>query len=995
MPGYSPLPRIELDPRNEAELVAAAARRVYEASGATLNDFSAGSPVMALLEGQSFAHSEFLQFANEFPESVLVEWIGPFLGAQRRTGSGAIVELEFDIDPRDQDFIIFPGFQIATKSELTGGESYRFVTTDKLIIPAGEIKGYINAISVTRGSENNVAANTIIRSLTSLQGVRNITNPQAATGGQDAETLEEVKERFFSLIRRRNPVSAEDWTDWFTDALGPGTSVIVGPRRSEGEFYTYEDNYLKTNPSVSFFVLNPDGTPITGAQKAALENLLKWALPVEFLGYIYPMEVDDVDVTIDLEYDSSKPYAQDLFEMTRVIRNNLYSIMTPNAVFPSDYDYSSTDLESALTTTFPDAFGVNNRYVDPNIQSVTSYFTPQLLGESSFQGIVTKDFEVGTRVKQYDLVVENGIQYSVYFSATMDFDPSSNDKLYHVNTGDMRLTAIRELTRESYQIGDVVIDDDGSLYVVLKAFDYSEVRTVDQLIATGFLSEAKAISEWGGYLDSHDETGKYDPMLVGFYQEDCDFTLSFPSTPVGFPKEFRPGSLILIVEKPFQPLPNASTVGGAQNAGFISDEPIDVRLLKSGETYVEGEYVKTPNPAELQAGNIDSETCYMTPLAGATETHAVVLEGFTMPTEDPLVYTTRVQTLFDEEKLKKVEIVEFTNCRGQSTFESKPFRYAARFFAGEYVRFRQNGYHEEKLYPDRYFSVLKDFTPTTSEIEKLVQDGYIHEESESIFSADYSIEIPAEINLYTINLVNALIAYGYIQTQDDLNNGDTVLVSTTDGVIRGLVYYVNGNFIKLNTDVPTYRELFRFAPGDVVAVHSESAERLYMAKEHITPIANLLVYARAGIFESTTLSESTKWIDPTYHLEDVIQDKSHNARSFYRVVSPTTPPETQLVWNTESKDNTPRIEELYGNFLKIVEKASCGDRVLRRLLNHASALKLGVCQLNVSSKNLGSTANAYVLESTYHKTESSVFSYAPRLATGLMVVKYGDGTLAL
>ena len=31
MPRYAPLPRIEIDPRNEAELVKAAARRVYEA----------------------------------------------------------------------------------------------------------------------------------------------------------------------------------------------------------------------------------------------------------------------------------------------------------------------------------------------------------------------------------------------------------------------------------------------------------------------------------------------------------------------------------------------------------------------------------------------------------------------------------------------------------------------------------------------------------------------------------------------------------------------------------------------------------------------------------------------------------------------------------------------------------------------------------------------------------------------------------------------------
>ena len=40
MAQYAPLPSVELDPRNEAALVQAAAQRVYEASGATINDFS-------------------------------------------------------------------------------------------------------------------------------------------------------------------------------------------------------------------------------------------------------------------------------------------------------------------------------------------------------------------------------------------------------------------------------------------------------------------------------------------------------------------------------------------------------------------------------------------------------------------------------------------------------------------------------------------------------------------------------------------------------------------------------------------------------------------------------------------------------------------------------------------------------------------------------------------------------------------------------------------
>ena len=233
MPRYAPLPRIELDPRSEAELVAASARRVYEASSSTLNDFSSGSPIMALLEGQAFAQAEFLQFANEFPESVLVEWIGPFLGAQRRTGAGAIVDVKFVIAPSDNPFIIRTGYQLATDSNLTGGESKKFVTIEDLLIPKGSNEGTVRCVSIEMGADNNVAPRTIVKTITSLAGVKSVINLEPAKGGEDPELLSEVKERFFSLIRRRNPVSSEDWVDWFSDALGPGTSVLTLPRHSE------------------------------------------------------------------------------------------------------------------------------------------------------------------------------------------------------------------------------------------------------------------------------------------------------------------------------------------------------------------------------------------------------------------------------------------------------------------------------------------------------------------------------------------------------------------------------------------------------------------------------------------------------------------------------------------------------------------------------------------------------------------------------------------
>ena len=73
MPRYAPLPVVSIDPRNEAELVQEASQRVYDASNQTLNDFSSGNPLAALIEGQAFAQGEFLFWANQLPEKILLD----------------------------------------------------------------------------------------------------------------------------------------------------------------------------------------------------------------------------------------------------------------------------------------------------------------------------------------------------------------------------------------------------------------------------------------------------------------------------------------------------------------------------------------------------------------------------------------------------------------------------------------------------------------------------------------------------------------------------------------------------------------------------------------------------------------------------------------------------------------------------------------------------------------------------------------------------------
>ena len=147
MPRYSPLPSIPLDPRNEAELVQAASQKVYQASNQTLNDFSAGNPLAALLEGLCFSQGEFLFWANQLPQSILIEWLGPFLGAMRRLGTASIARLLLTVPPSDTVTVIPSGTAFTTNANLTGGETFTFITDQAISIAPGETTAYATVAS--------------------------------------------------------------------------------------------------------------------------------------------------------------------------------------------------------------------------------------------------------------------------------------------------------------------------------------------------------------------------------------------------------------------------------------------------------------------------------------------------------------------------------------------------------------------------------------------------------------------------------------------------------------------------------------------------------------------------------------------------------------------------------------------------------------------------------------------------------------------------------
>lgn len=1027
MPQYAPLPPIDLDPRNESELVAAAARRVFEASGSTLNDFSAGSPIVALLEGQAFAQAEFLQFANQFPESVLVEWIGPFLGAQRRAGSGSTVTLEFTIAPRDREFVIFAGYEVATDSNITSGEAITFVTTERISIPAGSTTGIGTAVSAIKGEITNVPPRSITRQLTTLEGIEEVNNPEAAYGGEDVELLDDVKERFFTLIRRRNPVSADDWQDFFEDALGAGAAVNVLPRRSEKEVYRYEADYVTSNPSVSFFALNPDGTPLTLAQRNGLQNLMKFSLPIEFTGNVYSMEVDDVEVDITVAYDPAKNYATDLRSFSRTIRDSLFGILTPNAVFPISYAPSVSDVEGALTTTFPTLLGTGNQFVDPDIENIVAYYTPRNISSATFTRVVPKPFVTDFALSQNDLVVDaTGVEQRFY-PVTNSFNPVTGSKSYHANQGDLNLVLIQDLTASTYSTGDIIsigIESDATLHVVLAPFTYNARKTILQLVEEGILSEAKPFSEFlvNTPLVATDQLGRYNPQIIEFQRGDTGFETFEPRTPGGVPLSKRAGWPVWVVARNFTRVTNTTNLSTAQAAGFVATQPEEVLLLEPGIEYAAGDYVSTPSPEEALLRSILTEVCYTDVLRGAVKVYAKVLNTFTFSLGTDQTYKEEIDSLVAQGVIEIIDVVDFLDCAGRSSFKDKPFRYEARFRTGEYLRYRPEGGFDAKRLEEcfresltcpslssgckrlieqnlplpTYYYVLKDFTPNTSSIEDLVNQGLLIEVPNNYFFTKYAVTVQNSVQLVEAQTVTSLmISQGLIDSTEELSIGDNVTVMDVSGRDTTIFYWNGKTWQEDIGGIPIYRDIFRFAPKDAASFRSGSVVRQYEATQHVTPILDLETYFDNGVFIRSDRTENVKYVDPLYHYEDVIAQVTDKSAAFFRALRSFTPPSTVTNWVGPDQPNSIRSEEVFGNLLKFTVRAEGQDNIFSRLGPQVSAIKLGVTNIKLRSQANKNPENNFVWESTDASTTTPELSFFTGTQFTYPPTNYGNGTLAL
>jgi hypothetical protein len=942
MARYAPLPSVSIDPRNEAEIVQAASQRVYQASGQTLNDFSAGNPLAALLEGQAFAQGEFLFWANQLPQSILIEWLGPFLGAMRRLGTPAVARLALTVPPSNTVTTIPAGTAFTTDANLTGGESFTFVTDAEIAIPAGESVAYATVASQYVGAIYNSPANSITgTSATSVDGLV-ATNPQPATGGSDVETYQEVQERFFTLIRRRNPVSAEDWQNFFIDFYGVGTQTSVQPNRPNQGTYNYVTDYLKPNGQVSFFVLGPDGVELNKSQLERGQNVVNYSVPVENQGHLYPITLSQVQYDLTVEIDANGAFGENLRDSSLNFRDRLFEVLRPGNVFPSTVDPTVSDVDAAFYSTFP----ASSRFVDPHIKISAAYNTPPLLEPAAATYTNVYTFEpTGSLLTLKDLV-ETTLPVPTYFPVLADFTPYSISKKDQTIYGNLVLQQIEFLVPGDYLQGQVCYWDpsaggDGELHIINENLTIGSQLDVAALITKGKISGIKTYSGWT-VGNSYQETtggGIYDPEII-LYDYAADEFVPSPASLVPLSK--RPGAFVWVVGQNFTLQPATNDITGAQTA-FKLGAPVTPKILEPGISYSVGDWVYTPQIGSGPNPVADPFYNYVDVRLGVVNKYAYVEQAFTY---EPNGRT--ISVYFDDlvEQTIVKEIVVQNADGGLPIYKYKP-----RFPAGTYLEYRQ-----DSSATSEYYIAAKYFTPTSTNAQDLVNQGLVF--PLYIDSVQYSSFVLA-INDPNGTVKKPTRMFRFFKgDRTFFRQGSQVISYTATTNVHPLfefyIYLQNGVFV----------ETARYLPAQ---------------------------------FDSV---DYVPYFDPAYvtYSEDTVL--AVDGRNIYRVTLAFTPSETVVNWTNTTVVNTARNEEYAGNLLRYVDQYICEEAILSQLGRDISAIKLGIAQITLIPKNKGRFANSqeqvkFVWENTSTLAEVPQLSWSSGTAYPYSPPSYGEGTLKL
>ena len=359
---YGPILPLQLDPRNTSALVKDTQTKIFLESDGTLNDFSAASPLSAIVEGQAYAQNELLYYLNALPEAYTLQWLRQ-LGIQRSIGAKSVAEVSFLKTQGFTRSVIIPkGTVVSTTSDL------KFVLKDQVVLSDTQSSAVGLAESERWGAAYNVPAGAIDRANINILGLQGVTNLVGARGGKDLESIDNMKAKAFSLLRRRGLISAEDYYNEVV-SLAPADSVV--------KILTYEERFnvpQELTGNIIICVGNENGEPLSDNIKSGILKSVRKKAPIGIQPTIIGPTVSPVEVSVSVEFDSEQFTSGVDFYASR-INAILSNSLTPSAIELGE----SLDYQKLFSEVYSQDF----------VQSITSMTIKVLLLDDEDETIVS------------------------------------------------------------------------------------------------------------------------------------------------------------------------------------------------------------------------------------------------------------------------------------------------------------------------------------------------------------------------------------------------------------------------------------------------------------------------------------------------------------------------------------------------------------------------------------------------------------------------------
>jgi hypothetical protein len=307
------LPDIQLDPRNERELLEQAAQYAIEKSNGQLGNLSPANPLLFLLEAQVFAGAELLWYLNKLPLKLITQFLG-YWGVNSVTGTASTGDVTVTLTTTLPNALTLPsGLLFSDGVQI-------FKSVNPVIVPAGSDTISVPVQCESIGVIGNVPAYSINNIVTPVAFLKSVTNPNQFLTGTDPISDDEVVSNFVSELRSDQCISEADYLRISNKFLGDGWDVRIQANTSP----TTDRGNIGT---VAVLIGNPKNIDTPEATTIALQKYLTSKVPITSRVWVSALKYAPLVIKIYASYPEGDSRTADEManELNELIQDQLVS----------------------------------------------------------------------------------------------------------------------------------------------------------------------------------------------------------------------------------------------------------------------------------------------------------------------------------------------------------------------------------------------------------------------------------------------------------------------------------------------------------------------------------------------------------------------------------------------------------------------------------------------------------------------------------------------